>query len=88
MVKKAGECKVFYLNNAHARVEEDGSFGILGGVLILVEVEVVGAVPQLGQMEVSPLEGLENEKGKLFSASGFAKIFIRSFVLSILSIFI
>lgn len=51
-----------YLNNTHARVEKDGSFGILGGVLVLVEVEVVGSISQLGQMEVPPLEGLKHEK--------------------------
>lgn len=53
--------KVVYLNDTHARVKEDGSFGFLGGVLILVEVEVVGSISQLGQTEVPPLEGLEDE---------------------------
>ena len=48
-----------YLDHAHAGVQEDGSFGLLGDLLILVEVEVVGAVPQLGQMEIPPLEGLK-----------------------------
>lgn len=52
------------LNHAHARVQEDGSFGLLGGVLVLIEVEVVGSVPQLGQVEVPPLKGLEDENKK------------------------
>lgn len=51
--------KVLYLNNTHARVEEDSSFGFLGRVLILVEVEVVGSISQLGQIEVSSFEGLD-----------------------------
>lgn len=51
--------KVLYLNNTHARVEEDSSFGFLGCVLILVEVEVVGSISQLGQIEVSSFEGLD-----------------------------
>lgn len=50
-----------HLNNPHARVEEDGSFGFLGGVLVFVEVEVVGSVSQLGQVEVPPLKGLERQ---------------------------
>lgn len=53
-----------YLNHTHARVQEDGSFGLLGGVLVLVEVEVVGSVSQLGQVEVPPLEGLEDGNGE------------------------
>lgn len=57
----AGFQKVVYLNDPHAGVKEDGSLGFLGGVLVLVEVEVVGSVSQLGQMEVSPLEGLQEE---------------------------
>lgn len=51
--------KVLYLNNTHAWVEEDSSFGFLGRVLILVEVEVVGSISQLGQIEVSSFEGLD-----------------------------
>lgn len=53
--------KVVYLNDTHARVKEYGSLGFLGRVLVLVEVKVVGSVSQLGQIEVSPLEGLEGE---------------------------
>ena len=49
----------WYLDHVDAGVQVDGSFGLLGGLLILVEVEVVGAVAQLGQMEVPPLEGLK-----------------------------
>lgn len=51
--------KVLHLNNSHTRVEEDSSFGFLGCVLILVEVEVVGSISQLGQIEVSSFEGLD-----------------------------
>lgn len=45
------------LNYSHAGVQENGSFGLFGYFLILVKVEVIGAVSQLGQMEISPLEG-------------------------------
>lgn len=61
LVSKATVREVIYLNNPHAGVKEDGSFGFFGGVLVLVEVEIVGSISQLGQMEVSPLEGLEDE---------------------------
>lgn len=47
-----------YLNHTHAGVQEDGSFGLFGDLLIFVEVQVIGAVPELGQVEISPLKGL------------------------------
>lgn len=47
-----------YLDHTHAGVQEDGSFGLLGDLLIFVEVQVIGAVPELGQVEISPLKGL------------------------------
>lgn len=50
-----------YLNNSHAWVKEDGSFGFFGGVFIFVEVEVVRPISKLSQMEVPSLEGLEDE---------------------------
>lgn len=62
--KRKSHGALAYLNHAHARVQEDGSFGLLGGVLVLVEVEVVRAVSQLGQVEVPPLEGLEDGNGE------------------------
>ena len=56
--------KVPYLNNPHARIKEDGSFGFFGGVLIFVEVEVVGSISKLSQVEVPSLERLEEEYGE------------------------
>lgn len=50
-----------YLNHTHAGVQEDGSFGLFGDLLIFVEVQVIGAVPELGQVEISPLKGLEQK---------------------------
>lgn len=47
-----------YLNHTHAGVQEDGSFGLFGDLLIFVEVQVIGAVSELGQVEISPLKGL------------------------------
>lgn len=52
--------KTFYLDDTHARVQEYGSFGLLGDLVILVEVQVVGAVAQLCQVEIPPLERLES----------------------------
>lgn len=46
------------LNHTHAGVQEDGSFGLFGDLLIFVEVQVIGAVPELGQVEISPFKGL------------------------------
>lgn len=48
-----------YLNHTHAGVQENGSFGLFGDLLIFVEVQVIRAVPELGQVEIPPLEGLK-----------------------------
>lgn len=53
-----------YLNHTHARVQENASFGLFRDFLILVEVQIVGAVAQLGEVEVPPLEGLGVNKNK------------------------
>lgn len=53
--------KLLHLNNTHAGVQEDGSFGLFGGVFIFVEVEVVGSIAELSQVEVPSLEGLQNK---------------------------
>lgn len=53
--------KLLDLNNTHAWVQEDGSFGLFGGVFIFVEVDVVGSISKLSQMEVPSLEGLQDE---------------------------
>lgn len=47
-----------YLNHTHTGVQENGSFGLFGDLLIFVEVQVIGAIPELGQVEIPPLEGL------------------------------
>lgn len=47
-----------YLNHAHAGVQENGSFGLFGDLLVFVEVQVIGAIPELGQVEIPPLKGL------------------------------
>lgn len=48
-----------YLDHPHAGVEKDGPFGLFGDFLILEEVQIVGTVALLRQLEISPLEGLE-----------------------------
>lgn len=48
-----------YLDHPHAWVEKDGPFGLFGDFLILVEVQIVGSVPLLRQLEISPLKRLE-----------------------------
>lgn len=47
-----------YLNDVYAGVQVDGSFGVLAVLLILVGVENVGAIRELGQVEVPPFEHL------------------------------
>lgn len=47
-----------YLNNVYAGVQVDGPFGLLAVLLILVGVEDVGAIRELGQVEVPPFEDL------------------------------
>lgn len=37
-----------HLNHAHTGVQEDGSLGLFGDLLIFVEVEIVGAIAKLG----------------------------------------
>lgn len=49
-----------YLNHTHAGVQENGSFGLFGDLLIFVKVQVIGTVPKLGQVEIPPLEGLQH----------------------------
>lgn len=48
-----------YLNNINAGVQVDGAFGFLAVLLVLVGVEDVGTVGELGQVEVSPFEHLK-----------------------------
>lgn len=48
-----------YLNHTHAGVQENCSFGLLGDLLVFVEVQIVRAIPELGQMEIPPLEWLK-----------------------------
>lgn len=50
-----------YLNHTHTGVQEDGSFGFFGDLLIFVEVQVIGAVAELRQVEIPPLEGLRQK---------------------------
>lgn len=45
-----------YLNHTHTGVQENGSFGLFGDLLILIEVQIVRAIPKLCEMEVPPLE--------------------------------
>lgn len=47
-----------HLNDVYTGVQVDGSFGVLAVLLILVGVEDVGAVRQLGQVEIPPLKHL------------------------------
>lgn len=54
-----------YLNYTHAGVQENGSFGLLGDLLIFVEVQIVRAIPELGQMEIPPLEWLKGKVKKM-----------------------
>lgn len=74
MVSKALVCEVPYLNNPHARVKEDGSFGFFGGVFIFVEVEVVRAISKLSQMKVPSLEGLEDENRECYHLKLFLSL--------------
>lgn len=55
-----------YLNYTHTRVQENGSFGLLGDLLVFVEVQIVRAVPELGQMEIPPLEWLKGKVQMVF----------------------
>ena len=46
------------LNDIYTGVQVDGPFGVLALLLILVGVEDVRAVRQLGQVEIPPLKHL------------------------------
>lgn len=48
-----------YLHDVYAGVQVDGPFGVLAVLLVLVGVEDVGAVWELRQVEVPPLEHLQ-----------------------------
>lgn len=37
-----------YLNHTHTGVQENGSFGLFGDLLIFVEVQIIRAIPELG----------------------------------------
>lgn len=50
-----------YLHDAHAGVEEYRPFGLLGDLLILVEVQIVRSIPQLSEVKVSSLERLQTD---------------------------
>lgn len=50
-----------HLNHTSAGVQEDAPFGLLGDLLVSVEVHDVGVVWQLGELEIPPLERLHRQ---------------------------